>query len=514
MRIRTRSIIVTASNAITSAATIVAAMILVRLISKENFGSYRQVILVSGFIVGLVALDLPGSLFYFIPKLGLAKRRLVVTQTLGLAMVVAVLTAAVMYFGAEQIAAWMQNPALAPLLKAFCLFPLATMVLSQLPSFMISIDRPVAAGLYTLLSALFRVVPLIVATLLGQPLETALGWLVLSCVVLAVIGALHMYRLSPRGERLVDGQLVRAQLSYVWPFLAASLVTVLGHELDKLIISVFFDAADFAVYSCGAVQIPLIGILTSSLAAAIMPNMVLAWDRGDKEGALATWMASIRKASLLMYPVFAICAVSAFDLMILLFTKDYAAAGWPFFVYLLDLPIRVAVYGAVLRSAGKTRPIAVSSVIGLAVSIVVSLTLVYLGRAVFPDTVLAFVGPAIGATISTYIGTLYLLICIAGVSGRPLRRLMPWKDLAHVMGVSLGAAIPTLLLPLGALPVEARLAIRGAGFVVLLLILVYVTRLLKPDEKELLRLPLQYARRLWRRPSGEPPGPGSDPGGA
>ena len=72
MRIRTRSIILTASNAITNATTVATAMILVRLISKEAFGSYRQVILVSGFIIGLVALDLPGSLFYFIPKLGLA----------------------------------------------------------------------------------------------------------------------------------------------------------------------------------------------------------------------------------------------------------------------------------------------------------------------------------------------------------------------------------------------------------------------------------------------------------
>jgi hypothetical protein len=88
---------------------------------------------------------------------------------------------------------------------------------------------------------------------------------------------------------------------------------------------------------------------------------------------------------------------------------------------------------------------------------------------------------------------------------------MPWKDLGHAMAVGLGAAIPTLALPLGGLPVEARLAIRGAAFAVLLLVLVYATRLLRPDEKELLWLPLHHARRLFRRPAAAEP-PGSDSG--
>ena len=256
---------------------------------------------------------------------------------------------------------------------------------------------------------------------------------------------------------------VLAQLSYVWPILAASLVGVLGREFDKLIISVFFSTADFAVYSCGAVQIPLIGILTTSMAAAIMPNMVVAWEHGDREGALAVWKAAIRKVSLVMYPVFALCAVSAVNLMVLLFTKDYEAAAWPFFVYLLVLPTRVAVYGTVLRSAGQTRPIAVSSVVTLIVNISIGIALVYLGQQVFPETRLAFVGPAIGATTAEYAGIIYLLTRILRVSGQPLRRLMPWKDLAHVMGISLAAALPTLLIPLEALSVEARLAIRARG---------------------------------------------------
>lgn len=511
MRIRTRSIILTVSSAVTHAVAVVTVMILVRLISKEDFGSYRQVLLVAGFIVGLVGLDLPGSLFYFIPKLGLAKRRLVVTQTLGLAMIVAAGTAAAMYFGAGPIAVWMNNPALESLLRVFCLFPFASLVLSQLPPFMISVDRPLAAGTYTLLAAVFRVAPLIVATATGESLETALRWLVISCIGLALIGTLDMYRLSPRGKQFVDGRLILMQLSYVWPMLAASLVAVLSRQFDKLIISMFFDPEDYAVYSCGAVEVPLIGILSSSIAAAIMPNMVSAWEKGDKAGALALWMEAVRKTSLVVYPAFAICAVSAADLMVLLFTQAYRAAAWPFLVYLLDLPVRVAVYGAVLRSAGKTRPIAVSAALGLAMNAVVGIALVYLGRKAFPETILAFVAPAVGSTAAIYAGTFYLLICISKASGRPLRRVMPWKDLGHAMAVGLGAAIPTLALPLGGLPVEARLAIRGAAFAVLLLVLVYATRLLRPDEKELLWLPLHHARRLFRRPAAAEP-PGSDSG--
>ena len=110
MRIRTRSLIITASRAMTSAVALIVAVFLVRLVSKEVFGTYRQVMLVATFLVSALGIHLPQSLFYFVPKLGPGKRRLVLSQTLIATASIGLVSAVVMLVGAEWIGRWFKNP--------------------------------------------------------------------------------------------------------------------------------------------------------------------------------------------------------------------------------------------------------------------------------------------------------------------------------------------------------------------------------------------------------------------
>ncbi len=82
MRIRTRSILIMTFQGITQATQVILGMVLVRLISKEMLGSYRQVALSYALIAGIFSLQLESSLYYFLPKLGSERRRELLTQTL------------------------------------------------------------------------------------------------------------------------------------------------------------------------------------------------------------------------------------------------------------------------------------------------------------------------------------------------------------------------------------------------------------------------------------------------
>src|SRR4030043_1781898 len=100
MRIRTRSILIMVFKGLTQSVQMIISIILVRLISKEMLGSYRQVMLVYGLIAGLLTLQIEDSLYYFLPRCGLAKRRDLMTQTLSGATTISLIIGLVMFFSA------------------------------------------------------------------------------------------------------------------------------------------------------------------------------------------------------------------------------------------------------------------------------------------------------------------------------------------------------------------------------------------------------------------------------
>jgi len=414
----------------------------------------------------------------------------VLTQTSVLTLLAAGLISVAMFFLAGPLADLLNNPSLAKLLRIFAVYPFAERLTAMIPAYMISLDRAIRSGVYAVVIALGRATLAVAA--FGAGAEMA--WVLCACMafmgLVAAVGWLDMARLSAGGRWRIDRALLVAQFRYTWPIWLTGILATINLGIDKLVISAFFDPATYAVYSCGAMQLPVVGIVTVSLSAAMMPSMVSFSDRGQNLDALALWQEGARKCSLVIFPCFIFFLVIAPDLMVLLYGRPYALAVWPFTVYLTMLPVQVAVYSSIFRAIGRTGPVAVAGLISVCCNVTVSVMLTWLGR----GTLLGFIGPSLGILVAYLTSAAYMLVFLARIMNVPFRRIMPWKDLGVVMLLCATAALTLIVIRLEALVLPVRLAAQAAVYAAALVLLGWKTGVLREDEKELLRIP---GRLLW-----------------
>jgi O-antigen/teichoic acid export membrane protein len=249
------------------------------------------------------------------------------------------------------------------------------------------------------------------------------------------------------------------------------------------------------VYSCGAMELPLVGLITGSVNSAMMPNLVTLCGQGKPLAALAMWQEAVRKCSLVIFPCFAIFIFLAKDFLLLIYGTGYIMAAWPFVIYLCLLPIRIAVYNTLFRAVGKTKPIAVSAALNLVLNVVLSTGLAWMGG----GSLLSFIGPSTGAVLSNIIAACYLLWELSKLFNVPISTVMRWKELGRIFGLSLLCGLFLWLIPLPIPQLLFKFITKAFIYAILFVIAMVLTKSIKSDEWELLLFPLAMIRKKLRK---------------
>ena len=124
-------------------------------------------------------------------------------------------------------------------------------------------------------------------------------------------------------------------------------------------------------------------------------------------------------------------AVAAEAFIVFMFSASYRESTLPFLIYLTVLPARIVVWGAAMMALGMSREILLRSVLDLAINAVFCLVFVKL---------FGYAGAAMGLAATLYCWTVpFNLAKIAQGFGVRWTALLPWRRLAGVTGVALGA---------------------------------------------------------------------------
>lgn len=441
-------------------AAFLSVIVLARLLSKAELGGYQQLLLIYAIFTPLLIGGIPSALLFFMPRTqDLRERQRWVFDSYvslaGLGLVAGGLMALLRHPLADSL----NNDDLAPALAAYAPFVFFSFVNAVMPNALIAQGMARLSAVLNVLNAALWLAAVLIGAAVSHSVEAIAAALSISSGVMAVISLVVVVRRVGvvRPPRLTEVR-SRRLLGYGLPLALTAVVSMLGFQLDRFVVSANFNAADFAVYAVGAVEVPLATLVRQSVNSVLVPAMSERHAAGDLPGLAELWRESIRKLSLLMLPMFVFLLLVADDLIHVLFGAKFAASADIFRIYLFLLPLQVATWGLVPMAVGKPRVNVGGAVIMLVLNGAFAVALV---------GPLGLKGPAVATPLAIAAVVAYFLLRIRKLVNLPIAVLVPWRIMAKDFALATLAALPVagiLALPLAPL---LRLVISTVVFAVI-----------------------------------------------
>ncbi len=432
------------------------AALLSRLLLKEDYAGYRQTFMVFNLALPLLTLGLPEGLYYFLPLKPERGRQLLSTNVT-LLMGSGVIFGVLMWLGgAAMLAQHFNNAVVQELLLIFSPYPLLMLPLYSIDSVLVATNRVQELTVFNICNRLALLCGVVGGALVVGTPQAAVWGAVISSGVMLGPGLWLMYRAVEGTAWKPSMASMRTQLGYSVPLGMASALGIVSVNLDKLLVSLTDTPEAFAVYANGAMQVPLVGIITGSVTSVLLPEFTAWFAAGNFERLLVVWKSSMVKVSMIIFPTVVFLFVMAPEVMVVLFSEAYEDSAVPFRIYLMMLPVRVTTFSAILMAAGKSRVMLAGAAVSLTGNTILSIILIQ---------AMGSLGAAVSTVAMVYLwGVPYPVWHARKLLGTPVSQMFPWGKLAQVMALALVSAVafvPALWWDGPQAPL-ARLALYGA----------------------------------------------------
>ena len=178
MRLSGQAFIFSASTFITNIIGILSAIILSRLLQQEDYGSFKQLWLVFNTITPLVVLGINNSMIFFTPKWGEEYEKSLLFMANSLISILAIIAGLILYFCADPVAQFLNNPKLIPFLKVFAFYPLFYLSISFKNIFLLARGKIFLSSISTLISSILLIVCSTLPVILYNDLLITIKWIV------------------------------------------------------------------------------------------------------------------------------------------------------------------------------------------------------------------------------------------------------------------------------------------------------------------------------------------------
>jgi O-antigen/teichoic acid export membrane protein len=405
---------------------------LARAMGAEGFGAFQQVFMFSAFFM-LMTLGIPETLYFFLPRLTTDERPAFLGQTILFMTGNGIILSLALWFGAPFFAGIQDNPHIAANLRVFGIYGAFYVASAFADPIFIVFKRVRYLFLLSFLHGLFFIALTGWEYYAGVPAEHLFIAMAVFAAVKFALAIALVYRIRPViGDIFLFGgkKMMLLQASFAVPVALSNSIDILSTWLDKFVVSIYLGKESLGVFYVGAIEIPFVAVLLTSVYSVVSPVLNSRHHQGDFSGFADLVRKTFAFTAKWIWPLWIYLFVFADRLIPLVFGEGYAGSVVPFRIYLFLMPLRIALYGAIVLALGKPRTVLWTALGALLLNFILNIILV---------TRLGMAGPAIATVVSSYIHVAALLWVILRSTGADIRALVPFRGLLEV-GAAAGLA--------------------------------------------------------------------------
>jgi O-antigen/teichoic acid export membrane protein len=414
-------------------------MILVRMLTHKDYGSYQQMVLIGNAALQLMVLGLPMSVFYFNAHVSKERVPTLVLQTSVLLFVSGALAALIVCIGAGPISRELNNPGMAFLLSLYAISTGFVIASEHSISFLIAQNKYRLSVAFEIGEALVRIVLLVAPLLLGYGFTGLIVCIVIYSAMRFIVRTLYLFVGSGLDFKYRDKHwFVGEQFAYSIPIALTSLVAMLGNTFNRGTLAHNISPADYAIFAVGNVVLPLATIFQTAVANVLRAEMPILVRDGKLTEAVRIVRESVRKLSIIVLPSFVFLLAHSYQFITVLFTESYASSVSVFRIVVWELPLDTLILSAIPQIFGKTRANMYVNMAGTAFLLVSSYALIMS---------MGLYGAALAGILTQYFVVTLFMIVVLRLMKTSLGRLLPLPELLKVVGAACVGAVGSRLMP-------------------------------------------------------------------
>lgn len=418
----------------------VSSMMMARLRTKADFGTYTTLLMTIRTLSVFLMMGLPNAINYFLARAKTREQKqhfLSVYYTFSTAL--SVIIGLTLFLSLPWLVQFFGNPELSNYAYFLFICPWIYITSGCVDHLLIAYRKTRALSLFRITNSIF-----LLSIILFAELFASWGWgdafriyvlLYVLCEGAYAAAAYFFARNYSGALRLrFDFKLLSRILAFSLPIGLASSVSTLNGEIDKLFIAgILKDPEALAVYEYGARSLPFY-VIPAAITSVLTPLIVRIIKKGQTSLAVGLWNRVVEFSYGIL--VFAVSMLICFapQAVELLYSEKYLDCVPVFIIFRLTLLLRVTYFGMLLNATGRTKFIFVSSCCSLAFNVA-------LNAFFFFCTDFGTIGLALSTVLSSAAMNLTQLIATCHVTKTPFSKIMPWKQMGALTltALSLGA---------------------------------------------------------------------------
>ncbi|WP_462323585.1 oligosaccharide flippase family protein [Desulfoplanes sp.] len=389
---------------------------LVRILSVEHYGMYREFILYSGMIANFAAFSINKSLIYFLSKYNNDIRY--ISNSIYLNLIVTVVVMFLVILFKKTINENSSYDFVFPLLMYLVFF----LNLDYCESYWI-VKRNIGYVLYyTCARSFLRNITVIMSSYFFDSVISIVYGLILVEMIRFLFVFIYTFK-----NKFIKIKIhfwnFKNHFRYILPMGISNFVLYFNKEISKFIVLYTMGVEYLAFYSIGCYQVPIIGIFRGSIGDMVFSEACIRSSKSLKN-ALELWKKTNIIYLTIVMPFFVVFFFYSQEFITIFFTEKYIKSVIIFKLYMLLMIKECFETGMPIRIVNKNKFYVYAYNYALAINIVLLFVLNYFFR---------FVGPAIAYIVSDSFVYIYLGKKILNIYQIKISEIFYWKKISCVI---------------------------------------------------------------------------------